>query len=344
MPFDISDKKILITGATGSVGKQLLFELTKRNIQPITHVRESSDTSYVDSLKLEKRVADLRQKDKLNAIMAGVDAVIHTAAIVDFRGNQLTEFTGTNVMGAIYMYEAAVKAGVKRFVHISSVAAVGGINRYANGNLKHYHLANESNPYELEHLKIPYFMTKRAAEIELLALAKNSPTELVIVNPSIIAAPRRNFHNQLSRQFNRMFIPEIPIRINVVDLRDVVPGIISALKCGRPNERYILGGDNITLRELVLEGSAVLGKAPHLVRIPRRVYDLTSRFAEILAKLTGRRRVSYYPDLVKLLDYDWAFSSKKAHDELGYRWRSIQATLENILTDNMIGTWCKPTP
>lgn len=344
MSVDIQNKKILITGGSGSLAKQIVFELDKRKIKPIVHLRESSDSSYIDSFQLEKRIADLRRKDQISAIMKGIDYVIHTAAMVDFRGNQLTQFTGINTMGAVLMYEAAVKAGVKRFVHVSTVGAIGAINRRTNGTIQDYHLADENAEFNLSKLKIPYIMTKRAAELELNKLSEKSETELITVNPSIIASPTEDDRQRIGKYFSKLIIPEIPVRVNIVDLRDVAPGVIAALEKGKPDERYILGGDNITVRELVLAGSTIIGKIPHLVRIPRRVYGLTARFAEVMYRVTGRRRVRLYPDLVKLLDYDWAFSSKKAHDELGYRWRSIHTTLENMLTNNMVGSWLKPLP
>lgn len=344
MKIELKEKKILVTGASGSLGSQLLFVLHKMGIKPIAHIRESSCTKFIDSLKLEKREVDLCRRDKMAELMDGVDLVIHTAAYVDFRQDRLTQFAGTNTIGAVDLFNAASKAGVQRFLHVSTIAAVGAIKRKENLPLLEDLYSNEKSEFNLDHLQIPYIMTKRAAEVELLKAAKDSKTELVIASPSIILAPSQteSDRERALKLFGRLIFPQIPIRINMVDLRDVAPGIISVLEKGINGERYILGGDNISVKNFALAASAELGKIPHLVRIPRRFYDLTSRFAMMSGKMLGKSKISYYPDLVKMLDYDWAFSSKKAHEAFGYNWRSIYISLNDFVSGDMVGTYIKP--
>ncbi len=344
MKIELSEKKILVTGASGSLGSQLLFVLHKQGIKPIAHIRESSDTTYIDSIGLEKREVDLRRRDKMSDLMDGVDLVIHSAAYVDFRQDRLTRFTGTNTIAAVDLFNAASKAGVRRFLHISTIAAVGAIKRKDNLSELEDLYTNEKSEFNLDKLHIPYIMTKRAAEVELYKAAKDSKTELVIVNPSIILAPSQtqSDRERALQLFGRFIFPQIPIRLNMVDLRDVAPGVISALSRGENGERYILGGDNISVKEFALAASAELGKIPHLVRIPRKFYDVTSRFSEISGKMFGKSKISYYPDLVKMLDYDWAFSSKKAHEAFGYNWRSIHISLKDFVNGDMVGTYLKP--
>ncbi len=344
MIHDLQENKILVTGASGSLGSQILFELNKQKIKPIAHVRESSDTTYIDSLELEKRAVDLRRRDKMSALMDGVDLVIHTAAYVNFRQDRLTQFAGTNTIAAVDLFNAASKAGVKRFLHVSTIAAVGAIKRKENLAELDGLFSNEKSEFNLDHLHIPYIMTKRAAEVELYKAAKDSKTELVIVNPSIIIAPSQteSDRERALRLFGRYIFPEIPIRINMVDLRDLAPGVLGALSKGENGERYILGGDNISVKNFALTASSELGKIPHLVRIPRKFYDLTSRIAERSAKVMGKSNISYYPDLVRMLDFDWAFSSKKAHDTFGYKWRSIDISLKDFVNSDMVGTYLKP--
>ena len=322
--MDIGKSKILITGASGSLGKQLIYEFNRLGVKPVAHVRETSDTSFIDSLGLEKRCADLRQEESLQRLAEGMDAVIHTAAWVNFRQDRLTQFTGINTFGALNMFRAAAKAGVKRFVHVSTVAAVGAVHRKQNNKQPLYNsLVREEAEFNLGHLKIPYIITKHAAEQELKKAAAETSMELVTVNPSIIVAPSRSGddRSRVQKYFSKLIIPDLPIRLNLVDIRDVAPAIISAICKGRNGERYILAGDNITVRDLALSASSIIGKVPHLVRIPRAVYDFTSSAALVLGKLTGRPKISYYPDLVRMLDYDWVYSFKKARGELDYKCR-----------------------
>ncbi len=345
--MEITDRKILITGASGSLGKQIIYELLRGGAKPIAQVREGSNTTYIDSQGLEKRFADLRRKDELEQIVEGVDAVIHTAAWVNFRQDRLTQFTGINTFAALELFQAAQRAGVKRFVHVSTVAAVAALPRSWNGSSPPPGipaLVDEQTPFNLSHLRIPYIMTKRAAEDELLKSARGGMTELVIVNPSIVVAPSRtgDDRGKALKRLGRFLLPGLPNRINLVDIRDVAPGIIAALQKGRSGERYILAGDNISLRDLVLAVSVILGRAPHVLRVPRSVLNLAARCSLAFSKLSGKSKISFYPDLVKMLDYDWAYSSLKARQELGYTSRSIHVTLNDLLNNNMVGTYAKP--
>ena len=342
------NKKILITGASGSLGQQLIYEFTRRGCKPVAHVRETSDTTFIDACGLEKRVAELRNREEIAGLVEGIDGIIHTAAWVNFRQDRLTQFTGINTFGAIEVFKAAQRAGVKRFVHISTVATTGATRRTNGGNGRPGGApvkVTEETEFNLGHLRIPYIMTKRAAEVELLELAKGGPTELIIANPSIIVAPSRAGDDR-AKALKRLkpILPGFHNRLNLVDIRDLAPTVIAALERGRPGERYIMAGDNITARELVLAVSAVLGRIPHVMRVPRKLIDFSARAAYVFAKLTGRSKISFYPDLARLLDYDWAYSSMKARRELGHSNRSVWTTLDDLLSNQFNGTWLKPAP
>ncbi len=330
---------ILITGASGSLGKQLVYELDRQGISPIAQVRQSSDTRYLDSVGVRKRVADLHNEADLSQLVAGVDTIIHTAAWVNFRQDRLDDFVAINTDGALRLLAAARTAGVRRFVHVSTVVAVGAVPRKSHGghnSVGPTDRANEDTPFNLGHLRIPYIMTKRAAEEKLLHSAVAGKTRLIIVNPSVIVAPSRtgNDRGKALKKFPRWLVPDLPNFINLVDIRDVAAGVIAAMNHGRPGERYILGGDNITARELLLIISSVLERAPHFVRLPRAALSSAARLAAWRGRLTGPGKVSFYPDLIRLLDYDWAYSSRKARRELGYTSRSLYDTLNDLLTNN----------
>jgi dihydroflavonol-4-reductase len=329
------------------LGKQLVCELLQRNIKPIAQVRKESDTAYLDSVGLEIRVSDLSAHASFDSLVAGVDAVIHTAAWVNFRQDRPTQFASINTIAAVNLFKAAAAAGVSKFVHVSTVAAIGARRRQGNNEataLRETDLLNEESEFNLQYLRIPYIQSKHAAENELFKAAAEGDTELVIVNPSVIIAPSRTGDDQgkAKKKLSRWMLPDLLNNVNLVDLRDVAPGVIAALEKGRPGERYILAGDNITVRDLLLDISSILGKLPHLVRFPRPLLNTAARASMFFAKLTGRGKVSFYPDLIRVLDYDWAYSSMKARRELGYTSRSIQKSLEDLLTNSMNGSYQKP--
>ena len=343
----VTDGKILITGTTGSMGKQLVHDLIQRGVKPIAQVRETSNTDYLDSVGLEKRNCDLTTAVSFKELLDGVDAVIHTAAWVNFRQDRRTQFAALNTVAAVKLFQAAAEAGVKRFVQVSTIAAIGASARQNNTTSKaicENDLINEEYSFNLTHLRIPYIQSKHVAELQLLELAQNSPTERLIVNPSIIVAPSRtgDDRSKARKSLKHFIAPDLPNRVNLVDIRDVVPGVIAALEKGRPGERYILAGDNITGRTLLLNISSILGVAPHLVRLPLTFLNAAARGAVAWSKLAGRGKISFYPDLVRMLEYDWAYSSMKARRELGYTNRSIEKSLEDLLTNDMTGTYLKP--
>jgi dihydroflavonol-4-reductase len=341
-----ADANVLITGASGSLGRQLAYEMTGRGARPIAHVRQGSDTVFLDSLGLEKRIADITVKSQLPALVAGVDAVIHTAAWVDFRKNRLSQFAGINTIGAVDLYHAAAAAGVRRFVHVSSVVAVGAMPRIGqkNGASVSERRVSETSEFNLGHLRIPYVQTKRAAELELMKRAAEGGPELVVVNPSIIVSPSPGGHDRerVRSAFSHFVAPDYPYLVNLVDVRDLARGILCALERGTPGERYVMAGDNISVRDLMLSVSWLVGQAPHLINIPRPVIDTAAHVSCLWQTITSRPRVSFYPDLVKLMDYDWVYSSLKARNELGYRTRSIQETLHDYLTDTFTGSFARP--
>jgi len=344
--MDLNNRRILITGASGRLGQQVIYELDKLGIKPVAQIRQGSNTSFIDKLKLEKREVDLRFKEGLPQLVKGIDCIIHTAAMIDFRKDRFTQFAGLNTIAATDLFSAASASGVKKLVHVSSVAAVGGIPRQSNTEIQRgdVNLANEAQPFNLENLLIPYIMTKHAAEVELQKLANGGSTELVIVNPSIMMAPSRSGddRSKATKMLDRIVVPDLRNRVNLVDIRDVAKGIIGALKFGKHRERYILGGDNITVRDLALAASAELGTTPHLFKFPSGFFKVAARMSVFFSKLTGKSKISFYPDLVKVLEFDWAFSSMKARNELGYTYRSIYTSLKDLLNNNFNDTFLKP--
>jgi dihydroflavonol-4-reductase len=344
MEHSLSGFRILVTGASGSLGSQIIFEMANRGLRPVAHVRKSSNTAFIDSLGLEKRYADLRNHEELDQVVRDIDIVIHSAAWVSFRQDRLTQFTSINTFGAVDMFKAAQKAGVRRFVHVSSVAAVGAMPRSRNGASMQPTLITENFKFNLADLRIPYILSKRAAEEELTRLAFEGGPELVIVNPSIIVAPSSTGDDRAKsmRLFGKRILPDVPSRVNLVDIRDVAPAIIAAAVDGRPGERYILGGENISAHDLAIQAANILGVNPALIRMPRTFLNLAARLSAGSSRFRSNRKIRFYPDLVRLLDFDWAFSSAKARAELGFTTRPLAATLRELLTNQFTGTYLRP--
>lgn len=324
-------KRILVTGASGMLGREIVRALLEQGARPVIQVRHSSRIEALEPFCLDTRFADLRRPAELARLVEGVDCVIHAAAKVNFRGGRLTEFRAVNTGGPVELFRAARRAGARRFVHVSSITAVGAAPR--GGEEDDGAVVCEDHPFNLGHLRIPYIQTKRAAEVELLRLAREGGPELVLVNPSMILAPPPfgGYVSRAATQLARSIVPDLPNRLNVVDVRDVAAATIAAVRLGRPGERYLLAGQNLPARELFHLAAQVQGRKPRVVPVRRGGVEATAFLGELVGFVVGRGRVPLYRDLVKLLDYDWAYSSEKARRELAFDPRPIRLSLEQFL-------------
>lgn len=334
-------ERILVTGASGLLGRQIIYELLKKDIKPICMVRDSSDTSFAREHGLEIRTADLRDQEALDAVFSGVDRVIHTAALVNFRGDRLTQFTALNSFGALGCYRAAVKAGALRFVHVSSIVAVGAQKRGDKSSSTA--MITEESEFNLGGLRIPYILSKRQAE-ELLLSESVKSAELIIVNLSLVVAPSRHGSDKrrIERILSRRWIPRLTNRFNLVDLRDVSTAIVNALRQGHHNRRYLLTGENTNMDNVLELFFRLSGRRPVSIQLPRAILSSAAAASELLRKLRGGGKLKFYRDLVKMLDYDWAYDNSRAKNELGFSPRPLEVTLEDLFREDFRDTFIRP--
>lgn len=331
----IQSEKILITGASGLLGRQLIYELLKRGIRPICLIRENSDAAFIDNHDLEKRFADLTQEEALADALTGIDRIIHTAAIVNFRGDQRTRAARINAFAAERCFKLAQQAGVKRFVQVSSIVGVGAALRGGR-------VIDEDADFALSDVRVPYVETKRQAEVLLLEAAAENPgaTELIVVNPSIVVAPSRRSSDKMriDRFMSRAVVPRLPNSLNLVDLRDVSEGIVNALIAGEPGERYLLTGENVSIDWLLDTLSELSGLSPRRIKPPAWLLRIAARYQlRRQRRLGGKLRL--YPELLKLLDYDWVYDNTKAKRELAFTARPLSVTLTELYQGGFQGAF-----
>ncbi len=343
-----SPPRILITGASGLLGSQLIHEYLKQGVRPICMVRESSDCTFIDSHNLEKRFADLRNQESLTEAFCGVDCVIHAAALVDFRGDKLTLFTGVNSFGALFCYRAAISAGVRKFLHVSTIAAVGAALRDSKCESV---LLTEDSEFNLDHLRIPYILSKHHAE-QLLYQARVQKSDddtkesdqqerpkLIIVNPSIIVAPSRHGadKSRIDKLMSKPLLPSFQTRFNIVDIRDVSEAILTALEKGRDSERYLLTGDNLSLSEGLNIFSKQTGIRPRRFSPPVSALIAVAKLAHGLRRENKGGKLRFYPDVVRMLEYDWVYDNSKAREQLGFKPRPMAETLGDLYSGKFSG-------
>jgi dihydroflavonol-4-reductase len=251
----------LVTGATGFLGSHVCRALAARGGRVRALRRSTSRLTALEGLRLELVTGDLLEPDSLAHAMRGVDVVFHVAAESAYWRNP-GEVLRAAVVGTHNVIEAALRAGVRKVVLTSSVAALGVP---ARGEL-----LTESHTFNLPQSEFPYGYAKRQSELTALRLAEGQ-LHLVIVNPSIVLGPgdvNRISGSILIETARGLSFAYNGGGVNVVHIDDVAEGHLAAAERGRAGERYILGGENVTHRQMLTEAARIAGRRPPWLRIP----------------------------------------------------------------------------
>ncbi|MFZ0499502.1 MAG: hopanoid-associated sugar epimerase [Steroidobacteraceae bacterium] len=318
--------RALVTGATGFVGAAVARALLAEGWQVRALVRGGSDRRNVAKLAAEQVVGDLTAPASLERALAGCQAVFHVAADYRLWASRPQELYRTNVEGTGHLLEAARAAGVGRIVYTSSVATVG---LPAVGGA-----GTEDAPVGLADMIGHYKRSKFLAEERAReAAARGVP--VVIVNPSTPIGPgdvKPTPTGQIVLDAARGRTPAyVDTGLNIVHVDDVAAGHLLAFHRGRVGERYILGGQDMTLREILTSIAQLVGRSPPRIRLPHAAVLPVAYVSELYARLTGRpTRVTV--EGVRMARKRMFFSSAKAERELGYRWRPPSEAFADALS------------
>ena len=313
--------KALVTGASGFVGAAVARALVHEGWQVRALVRERSDRSNLAHLPVEIVVGDLTEPASLEVAMAGREALFHVAADYRLGAPQPAELYRTNVEGTRALLRCAQAAGVRKIVYTSSVATIG---IPADGSP-----GDETTPAALGAMIGHYKRSKYLAEqVVLDAVAAGVPA--VIVNPSTPVGPgdvKPTPTGQLVLDAAAGRMPAyVDTGLNIVHVDDVAAGHLKAFERGRIGERYILGGEDMTLREILSYIAHLVDRDPPRIRLPYAAVLPMAYIAEALAKVTGRSGRLTLEGL-RMSRKRMFFSSAKAVRELGYQWRSPSVAL-----------------
>lgn len=306
----------LVTGANGFLGSAVVRALLADDIAVRAFVRPRSDRRNLLGLDLELAEGDLTDRDSLREAVRGCDAVFHVAADYRLWVADSEPMYRANVDGSVNVVEAAADAGAGRLVYTSSVAVLG-INEDRTP-------ADETTPVTLEDMIGHYKRSKFLAEQAVRTRAAELGFPVVIVNPSTPIGPRDVKPTPTGRILLDAAAGRMPAFVdtglNLVHVDDVAAGHLAAIRHGVPGERYILGGDDFTLEQILQLVAEHVGRRASTIRLPHwSVYPLAAA-AEALARVTKREpRVTL--DGVRMSTKHMYFSSRKAQRELDYRWR-----------------------
>ena len=313
----------LVTGATGFVGSAVARALLARGETVRVLARPGGDRRNLAGLSVELAEGDLHDRASLERACHGCGALYHVAADYRLWVPKPEEIYEANVGGTRALMEAASAAGVARIVYTSSVATLG-LN--ADGSP-----ADEETPSALSHMIGHYKRSKFLAEEEVKRLIRERNLPAVIVNPSTPIGPRDIKPTPTGRLIVEAASGRIPAFVdtglNIVHVDDVAAGHLLAFERGRIGERYILGGRNMALREILAEVARICGRRPPRLRLPHGLVLPVAYAAEAWARLTRGGEPFVTLDGLRMARKRMFFTSAKAEAELGYKSRPPQEAL-----------------
>lgn len=311
----------LVTGGNGFVGAHVVRALLFRGDQVRVLAREHADLSALTGLQVELARGDLRDFDSVARAVNGCSQVYHVAADYRLWLTDPAPMYATNVDGTRHVIRAAVEAGVSRIVHTSTVGALG---------IPHGGVGREDTPSSLADMPGHYKRSKFMAEQAAVEAAR-AGAPVVIVNPSTPIGAldfKPTPTGRIIADFvNRRMPAYVDTGLNIVDVEDVARGHLLAAERGRIGEKYILGGENLTLKEFLERLALMSGLSAPKVRIPYAVALGFALGAEAVARTVTRRAPRASLTEVRMARKRMFFDSSKARTELGYSAGPIDAAI-----------------
>ena len=316
--------KSLVTGATGFIGSSIVRELLKDGIEVKALVRESSNLRNLEGLDIEKVYGDIRDKESVKSALEGCDTLYQAAALyADWVPDQKA-FDEININGTRSSLEAALEKGIEKVVYTSSTAAIGygDIDKPANEETEFNGLISNS-----------YVRTKRLGELEALKFSEKG-LPVVIVNPAVVLGlgdikptPSGMY---IVNIMNRKMPGYINAGINIVDVEDVARGHVLAAKKGETGERYILGNENIRIKEFFELIGEIGGVGPPKLKISYPIGLTLAYLSELISGITRK------PPMLSLhnaraINKFYYYDSSKAVKELGMPQTPIRNTIEKAI-------------
>ena len=318
--------KIFVTGATGFVGSHVAQQLSRDGADLRILIRPTSKLENLAGLPAETVVGDLLQVEALRTAIRGCEAVMHVAADYRLWVTDPETMLATNVTGTRELLRLAREENCRRVVYTSSVATIGF---FSDGRI-----SDEVTPVSLADMVGHYKRSKFLAEQEAVAAARQGQ-QVIILNPTTPIGSGDIKPTPTGRIvvdfLKRKFPAYMDTGLNLVDVNEVARTHVHALEAGRPGERYILGGENLTLKQILDKMSAITGLPSPTMRVPHSVAMI---FALCDQTITGKMR-GQEPratvEAVRMGRKMMFVSSAKAERELGFRVVPVYPALRSAI-------------
>jgi len=318
--------KVFVTGATGFVGSHVARALSQQGADLRLLVRRTSPTDLIEGLGADLVTGDLRKPESLRPAMQGCELVFHVAADYRLWIPDPDEMYRANVEGTRAMIRAAQEAGVRRLVYTSTVATIG-----FTGNGKP---ADEDSPVALADMIGHYKRSKFMAEQVALEAAR-SGANVVVVNPTAPIGEqdiRPTPTGRIVVDFLRKKFPAyVDTGMNLVDVAEVAKGHLLAAEKGKPGERYILGGENVTLKQMLDRLAAITGLPSPKVKLPYAMALATGVVDTLVTGHLLKREPRATIDAVRMGRKKMYASSAKAERELGWKLVAVDGAMRRAV-------------
>lgn len=318
---------VLVTGATGFIGSAVTRHLLARGHTVRVLARRGGDRRNIAGLSVEIAEGDLRDPEACRRALVGISDLFHLAADYRLWVRDPSAMYATNVDATVGLMRAAADVGVSRIVYTSSVATLGLRSDDTP--------SDETTPVSLHEMIGPYKRSKFLAEEAVRRMVQEEGLPVIIVNPSTPIGPRDVRPTPTGRIVVEAAAGRIPIFVdtglNVVHVDDVAFGHILAHERGRTGERYILGGDNLRLEQILITIARLVGRKPPRIKVPAATVMPVAYASEKLAMVCRRWEPFITVTGVKLAKKQMFFSSAKAERELGYSARPSDEALADAI-------------
>jgi dihydroflavonol-4-reductase len=319
----------LVTGATGFVGSHVARELAAQGADLRLLVRSSSNTKNLDGLNADRVIGDLRDPESLKKAVAGCDYVFHIAADYRLWTPDSTEMYASNVNGTRNVLHAAQENNVKRVVYCSSVATMGFTAKSATRPV------TEADPVAITDMIGHYKRSKFMAEQVALDVGR-ARGNVVVVNPTTPVGERDIKPTPTGRiivDFLKQNFPAyVDTGLNLADVKEVARGHILAMERARPGERYILGGENLTLKQILDKLADLTGLPSPTTKVPHTVAMAFAYFDEFFTGTLRGQEPRATVEAVRMGKKKMFAASDKAVAELGYRVVSADDALRRAVS------------
>ena len=313
----MTNNKIFVTGGNGFIGSRVVYFLLKKGYNVRCLLRKTSMTQRIDNLDVERVIGDVCDPDSLLSGVRSCDGIIHLAGISNWSDIHSNSMQLVVAGGSKNLLSAAKICGNLRTVYISSTIAIDGTNSPQ--------IQSEQNSFTLTNRKdYSYAFAKHEGE-KFCQESFDDGLPVIIVNPAEVYGP--NDRDLITSgnlvdfaHSNPVFVPSGGT--SVVHVDDVAHGIIAAFEKGRPGERYILGGENLTIRDLAALTIKLLAQNKKIITLPNSIISGIAKLGKTL-----RIPLPFDPAVIPYAIKYWFIDNRKACRELDITFRSAHDTL-----------------